>query len=688
MDATVFKHYYKDIKKALEELRLSDALALEENILYTNPTWPFMDEVVSIRQAYQGLLGCMEHGFRDDSRKESFHHLILRTYKMLHLLTRYYQKETPHSLYSKTCLKANRESYLSYQTILEKSLDTQHTSGSEEILKTVLRTREQCALDLFNQIWTTGTFSDLDIKELRNLLNSEKVLRKDVLLCLAALLLQQCVCPDAAILSLFLEQSLRTDKEIKIRATVSWLLLLLRYEKEYMLDANLKKQVFEIFQQPGIQDIVCYTLNSCYQSMESLNTLNKMQKEFMPLLSGEKLFTGSEEEVQKLIMKSMKEMEKLMNSGADLQFASFIQDKHYGFFKQLGNWLLPFDEHHSETEFILRKEEAPVPTLRVILANPGLCDNDKWSMFFKTLKLNLPLQIQGLNPEEMEMIDNTVTSKTCARNFVHDLFRLYNLFPYRLELVNLLSQDFSPAAHTFLYKVMSEEKLFILAQIMYHNRVYSGCIKLLSRFTKNELYAYEAHKLAGNAWRALEQYDHAIMDYEAACDLKQDEETFQFLAFCYKQKENYGEASALYLCLLENDPENWVICKQLASCLIQNEETDRAIPLLYQIAYLNEKEQDFVQSSLAWCYLQEDKLEEAWAAWEKIGKKSLTDMLNGGHICWAIKDYKNAMDFYKYYLSKSTDRKKAEEQMLNDVKIMKRYQLTRLELRLILEINR
>ena len=120
--------------------------------------------------------------------------------------------------------------------------------------------------------------------------------------------------------------------------------------------------------------------------------------------------------------------------------------------------------------------------------------------------------------------------------------------------------------------------------------------------------------------------------------------------------------------------------------MIKNDNTKEAIPLLYKIAYLDEKESDFAQGSLAWCYLLEGKLEEAWAAHEKIKNKTLSDMLNGGHICWAMRDYKNAIDFYKYFLTKSPDRTKAEDDMESDLKYMKKYGLKRFELRLILEI--
>lgn len=687
MDSSVFKQYYKDIKAALEEQQLNRALSLEENLLYTNPSWPFLDEVISIRQAYQGLLGCMENGFRDDNRKDSFHHLLSRAYKLLHLLRRYYYKEQPKSLYSKSCLSVRRESYLAYQTILEKTTEIREEQNNKDVLRTILLTREQCMQDLFLQIWTTGSFSELDTKELYNLLHSENIRKNDRLLCISALLLQQSLCPDARILSILIGFSTAKDIEVKIRAIVGWLLLLMMHEKEYLLDGHLKEEIQEAFEDKQVQQIVCEAINNFYLSLESRDLINKLQNEILPLINNEKLFSGTEEEAQKLLKTSMKKVQQLLNSGADIQFGSFIQDKNYSFFKHISNWLLPFDMHHSDTEFELREDKPSVSTMKVLLSNPALCDNDKWSLFFKTKNLNIPLNIQGLNPEEMDMIDNTVTPEICTRNYIHDLFRLYNLFPFRMELVNLLKQDFSPVTHTFLQKLLDQDHLFLMARILFSNKVFTDCINIAHKFLKEEKFAFAACKLIADSYRLSQDYKNAINYYEQACNIKQEENTYLLLAQCYKQIRNYKEAAAIYHALIENAPEDISICKQYVSCLIKSKDTQAAIPLLYKIAYLDEKEQDFAQGSLAWCYLLEDKLEEAWAAWEKISKKTLTDMLNGGHICWAIKDYKNAMDFYKYYLKNSSDREKAEEQMLSDIKYMKKYQLTKLELRLILEIN-
>ena len=181
-------------------------------------------------------------------------------------------------------------------------------------------------------------------------------------------------------------------------------------------------------------------------------------------------------------------------------------------------------------------------------------------------------------------------------------------------------------------------------------------------------------------------YAHAIEYYQQAYSLKQEDGTLFLLAQCYKQTHNFKEAAEIYRNLYENKPEDKAICKLYASSLIKNDNTKEAIPLLYKIAYLDEKESDLAQGSLAWCYLLEGKLEEAWAAHEKIKNKTLSDMLNGGHICWAMRDYKNAIDFYKYFLTKSPDRTKAEDDMESDLKYMKKYGLKRFELRLILEI--
>jgi hypothetical protein len=51
-----------------------------------------------------------------------------------------------------------------------------------------------------------------------------------------------------------------------------------------------------------------------------------------------------------------------------------------------------------------------------------------------------------------------------------------------------------------------------------------------------------------------------------------------------------------------------------------------------------------------------------------------------------MNDFKNAIQFYKYFYSKSPDKAKAKDNMESDLKYMKKYGLKKFELRLILEI--
>jgi hypothetical protein len=121
MDSATFNEYYRDIYSALEKQCLNQALKHLENLLYTNPTWPFLDEVIHIRQAYDGLLKYMELGLKDESRKSQFQILLQRAYKLLHQLKRHFLKESQHTLFHKTWLTVRRQSYQDWMIQLEQA---------------------------------------------------------------------------------------------------------------------------------------------------------------------------------------------------------------------------------------------------------------------------------------------------------------------------------------------------------------------------------------------------------------------------------------------------------------------------------------------------------------------------------------------------------------------------------------
>ena len=137
------------------------------------------------------------------------------------------------------------------------------------------------------------------------------------------------------------------------------------------------------FQTDNNQQLICNALNDFYLSLESKELINKVQNEILPLLNNEDLFTGNKDDMEKILKSSMKKIEKLVNSGADIQFSSFFQDKNYPFFKQTANWFRPFSECHSETELSMREKK--MENLKVLLKNPSLCDNDKYSLRLKEL---------------------------------------------------------------------------------------------------------------------------------------------------------------------------------------------------------------------------------------------------------------------------------------------------------------
>ena len=79
----------------------------------------------------------------------------------------------------------------------------------------------------------------------------------------------------------------------------------------------------------------------------------------------------------------LREMNELQIEGADVYMSTFSQLKNFPFFKELHNWLYPFDRQQSNVIKMMRKETSKENRMIDILLQSGFfCSSDKYSLFF------------------------------------------------------------------------------------------------------------------------------------------------------------------------------------------------------------------------------------------------------------------------------------------------------------------
>lgn len=690
MNKEQFERYMMQIKFNLDADRLNDALRIEENVLYTNPSWPYLDDVIGIRQAYQGLLNCMEQGFQDPSREEQYNRLITQTYQMMHKFARFYKLQDPYSLYKKSTNELQDTPMEVYVKQLEQiQLEQIMSEGDLTLQDKNEKLREECRHQLFIRIWTSGVFTVDEVKALQQLMDSALVHKHDKAVCLGALLLHEELMPDMAILELMgkIASNYNTDDELRLRALTNVAICLLTHHEEYKHSPARYKAIVKLFWNNGMKTDFMTIVHQIAMTMRSRVLLERIQQDIMPLLQGENPFGNSMEQIKK----ASDQIQKLIKKGVDVQYASMYHEKKHPFFKQVENWFMPFSSEHTLTAEALRDEKFATKEMKIILNNPTICDSDRWSIFFKIKEVNFPMELSGLSADEIDMVDMKPTPNSLIRNYIADLFRFYTIFAYHQEFNSLIfgPQKLPEATLSVTSSILSlpEAKLEMAARL-FKTEFYEEAIALASEYIEDKDYALDANTLIGNIY--LSGYKNpgkAQAYYEEALSIESSKDLKYKLAICYADQKDNERAAALFLELLEEEPENVQYMMETILSLVKSGATEQAIPILYKLSYIDEANSgDFAHGQLARCFLIQDKLEEAWAAFEQIENRSLPNLLLGGKICWAMQDYKNAIDFFKYYLKKSPDKNKAMNSLFEEDPVMEKYHLGEFELQLIWDI--
>lgn len=689
MNKEQFDQYIRSIKSNLDAERLHEALKIEENVLYTNPSWPFLDDVISIRQAYHGLLSCMEQGFQDPSRKEQFNWLMGKTYHVLHQFERHYKLQDPYSIYKKS---ANEDKHLPLEEFTRQleqfQLALLMNDGGASAPEARLKEQETIRHQLFLRIWTSPEFTTEDMEGLRQFFESVLIAKNDKAACLGALLLHELLTPDIEPLKLMTQLATTTDtpEELQVRALANVILCMLVHHKEYKHQQAAYKPICKSLRTPELQEKTFVILQQIFLTIHSRTILERIQQDLMPLMYGPDALSGSVEKIRQASM----QLQRLMKKGVDVQYASMYHEKKHEFFKWVDNWFLPFDPHHSLTDAALKDPKFASKELDVILKNPTICDSDRWSIFFKIKQANIPVELTGISSEELEMVDMRATAKSLIRNYMADLFRFYTIFTYHQEFESpFTSQRLPESCLDIIALLFDAEHQLKLGSHLSKTEFYGEAIQLVGKYTESGPFMLEANTLMAEiCLTGLKDKKKALQCYQKAIALKSSDDLKHKLAICYQANGAHEEAASIFLELLEEDSENSQLLKETTSSLVKSYAIEQAIPLLYKLAYLDEeKYNDYAYGQLAWCYLAQDKLEESWAAFEHIKERSLTDMLLGGKICWAMQDYKNAIDFFKYFIRKSPDETKAMGQFFEHDELMRKYNLREFELQLIWDIT-
>ena len=693
MDEQDINKKYIKVTQLLKQQRLKEAHQFLFTLLGDKGEWELRNRLEQAHTSYQYMLQYMQQGVEDPGQKELYHHILTETWELADQIRITLLDEVSshyfHSIHkTKSRMAAGYRAMKGIQ-ILEAFQDDlavcQLLTDHSKSLDAALKRHEEACHNLFVSTWSNTAWNQEDRQEARYILNSKLISSNDRSLFVSAVTLSLQECFDVAKLTWLLEAAatLHQDVQSTQRALVGIALTLIRHPKRIALYPELTT-LFEFHDE---QYHLGKQLNTIYLQLlraQETEKVNKRIKEdiFPEMIKQANFFKGklfkfedmSDEEDfnpdwEKSITDSgledkLREMGDLQIEGMDVNMNTFSQLKHYPFFSNLDNWLLPFDWNHSSIRQSLGTDlETQNTILNMLLQSGMFCNSDKYSLCF--LLYSIPEsqrdmilhQFTSQGTEELMNSDKWDYTKKMAQRpeiisnqYIQDLYRFYTLSQRRKEFFNPFEQEITLHRISVLQPILNKAELLKeIADYRIRKEYWTEALDILQLLMKQPQPDAYIYQKAGYCYQKLKYYTDAIEAYMKADVLKPDHLwTIRHLATCYRHTQNYEKAAEYYQKVLTVQPENQQVILFLGNCLAELKHYNEAMNYFFKLDFMEDNNVK-AWRSIGWYSFICGKQEQAVKYYQKVleTSPSASDYLNAGYIAWKSRQLKKVTELFK-----------------------------------------
>ena len=361
---------------------------------------------------------------------------------------------------------------------------------------------------------------------------------------------------------------------------------------------------------------------------------------------------ASERRMERL-EQSFQRMINMQRNGADIFYGGFSQTKRYPFFYDISNWFVPFYIQHPDIAQFVEKNEGNL-FLQSIMRDGPFCNSDKYSFLiaFQQVFNQLPESLrQALKHGEANMVvmetdgDVQQHSALIRRNYLMDMYRFFNLCPNRQAFVSPFARNGMQLATCF----------FFCSSVFNNTPLEAHKVEVVN-VLKKHLMDYEADKLLDTFPESMHDVQYYLWrgNYSAALRIDPDNERARAArARFYFQERLYNGAVEDYDYLLMQHPHKVSYMLNKAICLVNLEEYEDALKLLYQLNYEHDEDVN-IQRVLAWTLTCDGKLEQANKMYQQLTSDehaTSEDYLNKSYCLWLLGDINGADACFDQYFT-------------------------------------
>ena len=597
-------------------------------------------ELADIRDNYKRLLHYMGQGMDDPLREKLYRRLVEKTHRILLDIRRDYDLATLENIYVNGVRGEKKE---------------EGKEGNEDN-------------DRFNFIWTSPQLTADREQELRL---SMTALGAPVLChMLSALTLALMHYFDVAKLRLLLTHADHPNEHIRARALFGIAVAAHLHHKVIPLYGDLGKQIAD---RCTSTDVALEAMTKIQHHIalyrESEKMQRKMEQEILPTLikvTRQRIKLGFEDmdidlsdpesmpslskKAQRKLIEGLQEMERLFRQGMDVSLQTFTSLKSFPFFREVGNWLIPYDPSRPD-----------VPDIKAIAHLP-ICDSDKYSIAMLLQRVSgeqrqQMMQTLDSHEEVLMMPDNRILD--ACQNVVQLFYRLLKRSPWNALWPEVFSSMMLTDNPILGKKLRSDSRyLRTMADMLLRNKHYAEAEKHLQWLA--QLQGSDSQLLLQMALCMQEQgrYARAIDCYRQAdmLGVENQESILYHLQYCYAQQGRYSEQLNCLMQLEHLHPDEPRVLTEVGLCLMQLERWQEAQKRFYKMEFHGQRILPSMRS-IAWCALRQGDITLAHRYYERIlnehrSEARWEDYLNAGHVAWCEGDIVRALPLYHEYTSR------------------------------------
>lgn len=656
------------------------AIAEVDTYLAAWPNPQTKEKLDVLQEEYRLMTEYWKKGVRDPQLDNQYQRLLQRLYALCaniaihkHMMSSSYLQglytaaRQPGQTWSITAIRREMEDFVSDVAMLELEPENKRKEKS----KAIYQQHQQQMNGLFNYILTGHIWTEGIGVEMEEILLSPTVDSNDQQLVVSAVTLSLMNRFDMVKFRTLLNVYHRSqDEHVRQRALVGWALSI---DDDWLtIYPSVREMVGELLKsQRTCKELTELQMQLVY-TLDAEKDTQTVQQEIIPDMLKNNQFRmthngleevaddpledilhpdAAEQRMEKLEA-SYNRMKKMQKQGADIFFGGFSQMKRFPFFYDISNWLVPFFMQHPDIAAIAERV-GENKFLNGILTKGPFCNSDKYSFViaFQQVMGNLPENVARLmsrgevQPAEFEE-EELQQPAYIRRSYLMDLYRFFRLFPNRAALCNPFDNS----------KQQLGMCLFFASELFCHTPLEKQKPEVVAMLRKKGL-LQAADTLLKSFPEDMRDVQYYLWTEQFDVVLEMDPNHEKALAHCARklfEEGNYGEAVDIYdrLLLLRADKASYMLNK--AVCLVNMEEYEDALKLLYQLNYEHPDDLS-VQRALAWALTCDGKLEQAdklFQALVRLDNPVASDFQNQGFCLWLQGRIEEAAEALRTYHEK------------------------------------